>query len=180
MSIAIRCGAVYCYSHCRLSSWVFCMSLPSQTVILGCDHAAVGLKNILRARLTEQGYWVLDVGVEDGTSVDYPDIAAALCRLIPYRAERGILLCGSGVGMSMAANRFAHIRAALCHDHLTAQLCRLHNDANVLVMGARLLGEAVAVDCMDTFLNTAFEGGRHSRRIAKFCPGAAVRTGRIV
>ena len=143
---------------------------PSETIVIGCDHAAVALKESIKAALVARGLAVHDVGTDGPASVDYPDIAAALCAAIPRVATRGVLLCGSGVGMAIAANRQPQIRAALCHDHLTAQLCRLHNDANVLVLGARLIGEATAMDCLDIFLDTPFEGGRHSRRIAKFSP----------
>jgi ribose 5-phosphate isomerase B len=143
---------------------------PAATIALGCDHAAVALKEALKATLLARGLVVHDVGTHDAASVDYPDIAAAVAAAIPGVATRGVLLCGSGIGMAMAANRQPHIRAALCHDHLSARLSRQHNDANVLVLGARLLGEATAQDCLDIFLDTPFEGGRHSRRIAKFCP----------
>jgi ribose 5-phosphate isomerase B len=143
---------------------------PAETVVIGCDHAAVALKDHLRAALAARGLAVHDVGTHDTASVDYPDIAAALCAAIPVTATRGVLLCGSGIGMAMAANRQPHIRAALCHDHLSAQMSRQHNDANVLVLGARLIGDATAKDCLDIFLDTPFEGGRHSRRLAKFSP----------
>jgi ribose 5-phosphate isomerase B len=144
-------------------------SAPAETIVIGCDHAAVALKETLKAALAARGFAVQDVGTRDAaTAVDYPDIAAAVCAAIPGTATRGILLCGSGVGMAMVANRQPHIRAALCHDHLSAKLCRQHNDANVLVLGARLIGETTAQDCLDIFLDTPFEGGRHSRRIAKF------------
>jgi len=144
-------------------------SAPAETIVIGCDHAAVALKETLKAVLAARGLAVEDVGTRDAaTAVDYPDIAAAVCAAIPGTATRGVLLCGSGVGMAMVANRQPHIRAALCHDHLTAKLCRQHNNANVLVLGARLIGETTAQHCLDIFLDTPFEGGRHSRRIAKF------------
>ncbi len=100
--------------------------------------------------------------------VDYPDIAGALALAIDAgQAQRGVLLCGSGIGMSIAANRHRTVRAALCHDGLTARLARQHNDANVLVLGGRLMGAELAKDCLKIFLSTDFEGGRHARRIAK-------------
>ena len=145
---------------------------PAETIVIGCDHAALALKEALKAALSARGLAVHDVGTHDATSVDYPDIAAAVAAAIPGTATRGVLLCGSGIGMAMAATRQPHIRAALCHEHLTAKLCRQHNDANVLVLGARLIGEATAHDCLEIFLDTAFEGGRHTRRIAKFSPCA--------
>src|SRR6185437_13578962 len=98
----------------------------------------------------------------------YPDLADALAGAIAEaRARRGVLMCGSGIGMSIAANRHPAVRAALCHDGLTARLARQHNDANVLVLGARLIGPETAKDCLKIFLSTAFEGGRHARRVAK-------------
>jgi ribose 5-phosphate isomerase B len=137
-------------------------------LLIGADHAAFPLKETLKAHLMASGYAIVDVGTHSAESVDYPDIAASLCEKIPVEATQGILLCGSGIGISIAANRFPHIRAALCHDNLSAKLSRLHNDANVLVMGARLIGEETAKDCVEVFLNTAFAGGeRHERRIEK-------------
>jgi ribose 5-phosphate isomerase B len=137
-------------------------------VAIAADHAGFDLKAALVAELEALGYAPLDLGTRDRESVDYPDLADALARaLAEDRARRGILACGSGIGMSIAANRHPAIRAALCHDGLTARLARQHNDANVLVLGARLIGPDTAKDCLKIFLSTAFEGGRHARRVAK-------------
>lgn len=136
-------------------------------IVFGCDHAAVALKDLLKSGLAAQDHIITDVGTFSTDSVDYPDIAAALCARIPEQADLGVLLCGSGIGISIAANRFPHIRAALCHDVTSAVLARQHNDANVLVLGARLLGEATAQDCLKAFLSTPFEGGRHQGRVDK-------------
>ena len=136
-------------------------------IVLACDHGALELKNLLLERLrAREGVSVIDLGVTDGASVDYPDYAARLCRaLLAGEADRGVLLCGTGLGMSMAANRFPGIRAALCHDEYTARLSRQHNDANVLVLGGRVTGPAVAAAMLDVWLEEPFEGGRHQRRI---------------
>ena len=111
---------------------------------------------------------MLDLGTHDGGSVDYPDMAGALAAALgDGRAPRGVLVCGTGIGISIAANRHRHVRAALCHDVTTATLARQHNDANVLVLGARVVGANVAIDSLAAFLDTAFEGGRHQRRVDK-------------
>ncbi len=138
------------------------------TIAFSADHAGYLLKNELIALARERGHEVLDLGVNDGTSVDYPDMADRLAAaLAEGRAQIGVIVCGSGIGISIAANRHRHIRAALCHDVTTARLARLHNDANVLALGARTTGPAVARDCLEAFLDTPFEGGRHARRVAK-------------
>lgn len=143
------------------------MNQPA-TVAIGCDHAAVSLKEQLKERLIQRGFAVVDCGTHDAVSVDYPDIAAQLCEHIQDgTANWGVLLCGSGIGMSMAANRYYGIRAALCHDVTSATLSRQHNDANILVLGARLIGPEVALQCLDAFATTPFEGGRHERRVEK-------------
>jgi ribose 5-phosphate isomerase B len=142
--------------------------VPSDTVAIAADHGGVEMKALLVADLKARGLNVLDLGTNSAESVDYPDYAQALAAAIrDGRAGRGVLLCGSGIGMSIAANRFPEIRAALVHDNLSARLCRQHNDANVLCMGGRLLGPEVARDCLAAFLDTEFEGGRHARRVAK-------------
>jgi ribose 5-phosphate isomerase B len=142
--------------------------MPSETIAIASDHAGVDLKSILKEDLAALGFEVLDLGTQDEQSVDYPDIADALADAIDgQRVSRGVAICGSGIGISMAANRHRHVRAALCHDTLSAKLAREHNDANVLAMGARLIGTETARDCLRTFLNTPFEGGRHQRRVAK-------------
>ena len=142
--------------------------MPPETIAIASDHAGVELKSILKEELAELGFEVLDLGTQDAQSVDYPDMADALANALgDHRASRGVLICGSGIGISMAANRHRHIRAAPCHDHLSARLAREHNDANVLALGARLIGVETARDCLRTFLDTAFEGGRHQRRVQK-------------
>jgi ribose 5-phosphate isomerase B len=118
-----------------------------------------------------KGLQVVDLGTHGPESVDYPDFANAMASAIrDGQASRGILLCGSGIGISIAANRHPELRAALVHDGLTARLARQHNDANILVMGGRLVGPELAKDCLEIFLNTEFEGGRHARRVAKLSP----------
>lgn len=138
-------------------------------VAIACDHAGFGLKTVLKAELESLNCVVEDLGTNDTASVDYPDFAERVARAIESgRAERGVLICGTGIGMSMAANRFRAVRAAACHDAVSARLTRKDNDANVLCLGARLIGDEVAKDCLRVFLATPFEGGRHVRRVAKF------------
>jgi ribose 5-phosphate isomerase B len=142
--------------------------MSKQKLVIASDHAGFDFKASLKDSLAGQGYEVVDLGAHSTDSVDYPDIAAALAGAIrDGTADRGILICGTGIGISIAANRHAGIRAALCHDTTGARLSRQHNDANVLVMGARVTGIEVAKDCVATFLATPFEGGRHSRRVDK-------------
>jgi ribose 5-phosphate isomerase B len=138
-------------------------------LIIGCDHAAYHLKEILKACLLGWAIPVTDVGTHDQTAVDYPDIGAAVAgRISNRRFQRGILLCGTGIGMAMVANKFPHVRAALCNDLFCAIMARRHNDANVLVMGGRVVGEALALEILRAWLETPFEGGRHGRRLQKF------------
>ena len=140
----------------------------AQTIALASDHGGYALRVTLEDYLRELGFDILDLGCAGPESVDYPDFAHEMAiALKEGRASRGVLLCGSGIGISIAANRHAHIRAALVHDHLTAKLSRAHNDANVIVMGGRVIGIDVAKDCVKVFFNTEFEGGRHQRRIDK-------------
>ncbi|MGH6884231.1 ribose 5-phosphate isomerase B [Hypericibacter sp.] len=143
--------------------------MPQETIAIAADHAGFELKELLKAELAAGGYKPLDLGTAGPESVDYPDFADKLAvALKDGRALRGVLVCGTGIGISIAANRHRHIRAAVCHDGTSAKLARLHNNANVLALGARLLGPEVAKDCLAAFLATAFEGGeRHSRRIGK-------------
>jgi len=139
-----------------------------ETVAIAADHGGFDLKSVLVPELRALGNEVLDLGTMSGDAVDYPDFAEAVARAIREgRAARGVLVCGTGIGMSIAANRHREIRAALCHDALTARLARQHNDANVLVLGGRLLGPELAKDCLRVFLTTSFDGGRHARRVAK-------------
>ena len=122
--------------------------MHADTVALAADHAGFELKDRLAQELRERGLEVLDLGTNAGSAVDYPDMAARLAAAIGEgRAPRGVLVCGTGIGISIAANRHRHVRAALCHDVTTATMARLHNDANVLALGARVIGIAVAIDC---------------------------------
>jgi ribose 5-phosphate isomerase B len=140
----------------------------SLILALGADHGGVALKQRLAVMLAEAGHHLLDYGTNGPESVDYPDYARAVCAaVVEKRADFGILVCGTGIGMSIAANRNPAIRCALVHDVTTARLTRQHNDANVLALGARITGEEVALDILKTFLTTKFEGGRHERRLAK-------------
>ena len=135
-------------------------------LIIGCDHAAVELKGIVRDHLIARGFDVEDVGVHTSDSCNYPDIAHALCSKIQSgEREMGILICGTGIGMSMAANKHRGIRAACCSDTFSARLTREHNDANVLCFGARVVGEGVALQLVDAFITTEYEGGRHQSRV---------------
>ncbi len=137
-------------------------------IALGADHAGFELKDELKAALVAKGHAVLDLGTDSATSTDYPDYAAAVGRAVAEaRAERGILVCGTGVGMAMAANKIAGVRAANCHELFLARLSRQHNDANVLTLGARVVALPLAEALVETFLSTAFEHGRHAGRIAK-------------
>ena len=142
--------------------------MPDDIVAIACDHAGVELKRTLKEWLVGRGQTVLDLGTDGPDSVDYPDYGHAMAEAIESgQAACGVLICGTGIGISIAANRHAGIRAAVCHDVTTARLARLHNDANVLALGARILGPGVALDCLGAFLSTAYEGGRHDGRIAK-------------
>lgn len=137
-------------------------------IAISSDHAGFQLKNQIRILLDELGYRVLDLGPSSEASVDYPDMAPPLAQaLLLGKAHRGILICGSGIGISIAANRYPFIRAALCHNELTAQLARQHNDANVLALGARIIDLDTAKACVKVFLSTPFEGGRHAGRVEK-------------
>lgn len=149
-------------------------NIENTILIIGSDHAGFEGRQSIQQSLKEMGYQVIDVGCPSKESVDYPDIAASLATEWqkqtvenPSKAVFGIALCGTGIGISMALNRFEFLRAALCHTGLEARLTRQHNDANVLVLGARILGEEAIKDCVQTFLNTDFEGGRHMRRVEK-------------
>lgn len=140
----------------------------SFTLALGADHGGVALKDRLAAALVEAGHQVQDYGTDGTQSVDYPDYAHAVCAAVEdKKADFGVLVCGSGIGMSIAANRHAGIRCGLVHDVTTARLTRAHNNANVVALGARIIGEEVALDILRVFLATDFEGGRHERRLSK-------------
>lgn len=142
--------------------------MEQKPIAIASDHAGYELKTKLVRELESLGHSVLDLGTDGPESVDYPDFANVLAGAIrDGAAERGVLVCGTGVGISIAANRHPGIRAALCHDETSARLSREHNDANVLALGARLIGEAVARASLKTFLDTDFDGGRHLPRVAK-------------
>ncbi len=143
--------------------------MSSEKIAIACDHAGYDLKAKLVENLTSWGYEVLDLGTANGTdSVDYPDFADAVAKSIhDNQVKRAVLVCGSGIGISIAANRHKEVRAALVGDVLAAQMSRLHNDANVVVFGGRMIGQAQAQECLKVFLDTEFEGGRHQRRVTK-------------
>jgi ribose 5-phosphate isomerase B len=137
-------------------------------IALGADHAGLSLKDALRAHLETAGHMVADLGTYGPESTDYPDWAAKVARAVAAgEADRGILVCGTGVGMAMAANKIHGARAACCNNEFVARLARQHNDANVLTLGAREIALAHAESVTDVFLATAFDGGRHQRRIDK-------------
>lgn len=136
---------------------------------IGCDHGGFELKEeILKFLKTISNIQVSDLGPAGKDSVDYPDFGAKVSEAVSKGAmDRGILICGTGIGMSIVANRFPGVRAALCHDHFTAQMSREHNDANLLVMGERVIGKGVALEMVKTWLDTEFSGGRHQKRLDK-------------
>ena len=137
-----------------------------RTIAVASDHAGFALKEALKRKLVEEGYAVLDAGTDSAESCDYPVFAEAGCRLVlDGQAELCILCCGTGVGMSIAANKLKGIRAACCSDTYSAEYTRLHNDANVLCLGARVVGEGLAWDLAKAFLGAEFEGGKHARRV---------------
>jgi len=135
-------------------------------IIIGCDHAGFDLKETCKSHLEQNNYRVTDVGVFSRDSSDYPVIAHKVAEGVSRgQAPFGILVCGSGLGMSMAANRHEKVRAALCHNLFSATMSRRHNDANILALGGRITGVDLALAIMDAFLSTPFEGGRHGRRV---------------
>lgn len=137
-------------------------------IAVASDHAGFSLKQVLKEELEAHDHEVIDLGAQDGETVDYPDVGYALAEALrDGRARRGVLICGSGIGVSIAANRYVEIRAALVHDALGARLAREHNDANVICFGGRMIGAEVARDCLRIFLSTDFQGGRHAHRVDK-------------
>ena len=143
--------------------------MDDQRIIIGSDHAAFRMKEIITSFLKERGMTVADVGPDSESSVDYPDFGKKVAAAVSTgEFPRGILMCGTGLGMSMVANRFPHVRAALCGDLFAARMSREHNDANILVMGARVIGDILALEVVKTWLETPFEGGRHCQRLDKF------------
>ena len=138
-------------------------------VAVGCDHGGIDLKNTVINVLIELGHEVDDQGCDSTDSVDYPNFAKAVSGLVTEGAcQCGILICGTGIGMSMAANRISGIRAALCNEMFAAKMSREHNDANILCLGARVIGPGLAAEIVQTWMNTDFAGGRHQRRIDMF------------
>ena len=141
--------------------------MEKRIIAIGNDHAGTDLKRRITAKFKDN-FEFIDCGTNSDESVDYPDYSQKVCNLIQEnKAELGILVCGTGIGMSISANKFKGIRAGLCTNSLMAKLTRQHNNANVLCLGARIIGQDLAFDCVKTFLETSFEGGRHQRRIDK-------------
>ena len=137
-------------------------------IAIASDHGGFELKETVIAHLLSDGWEIDDLGPSNESSVDYPDYGIKLAEIITNKkVERGIIICGTGVGMSIVVNRFSGIRGTLCSDIYTAKMCRKHNDSNILIMGGRVIGKGLASEIVDTWLNTAFEGGRHQRRIDK-------------
>lgn len=140
----------------------------SKVVAIGSDHAGVELKREIMACLEKMGVKAVDLGPESAASVDYPDYAQKVSSLVSKgEADRGILICGTGIGMSIAANKCPGIRAALCSEPLSARLSRQHNDANVLCMGSRMIGPTMAEEIVRVWMETPFDGGRHAARLSK-------------
>ena len=138
-------------------------------IAIGCDHGGIDLKNTVVSVLTEMGHEVDDQGCNSTDSVNYPNFAKSVSSLVKEgKCRFGVLICGTGIGMSMAANRIPGIRAALCHEMFSARMSREHNDANVLCLGARVIGSGLAAEIVRTWMSTEFAGGRHQRRIDMF------------
>ena len=142
--------------------------MTKKKIFLASDHAGYELKHAIRKFLIKKGKKIMDLGTKNMNSVDYPDFAHLLARKVKKDKDNfGILVCGSGIGMDMAANKHKNIRAALCYNVRSAKLSRKHNNANVMTIGSRLTKKNVALKCVKAFLNTKFEGGRHLRRVKK-------------
>ncbi|EKE39602.1 hypothetical protein ENUP19_0068G0011 [Entamoeba nuttalli] len=136
-------------------------------VIIGSDHAGFPLKEIVKKYLIEKGIKVNDMGTYSTERCDYPDFAEKVAHEVVKTGKKGILVCGSGIGISIAANKINGVRCALCHDHYTAVMCRRHNDANIIAFGARVIGSDIATDMVDAFLSTPFDGMQHTARVEK-------------
>lgn len=136
-------------------------------IIIGSDHAGFTMKELIKEYLIGLNYAVEDIGTFSEDSVDYPDFAKKVAKKVQNSDNYGILICGTGIGMSISANRFLGVRCALCHDAYTAELARKHNNANILAFGGRTTGVEIAKQMVYIFLNTSFEGGRHQRRVNK-------------
>ncbi|TAL31679.1 MAG: ribose 5-phosphate isomerase B [Alphaproteobacteria bacterium] len=144
------------------------MAESGKKIAISADHAGFQLKSQVAEHLKKRGYEVIDLGTLSEERVDYPDYGYKLAEAIrDGKAPFGVAVCGSGIGISIALNRYKDVRAALVHDVTSARLSRSHNDANVLALGARLIGPDIALECVDVFLSTAFEGGRHAGRVEK-------------
>jgi ribose 5-phosphate isomerase B len=139
----------------------------AKTLIVGADHAGVDLKNQLAALASDLGYQIDDLGTHTTESTDYPDYAHEVAKAVSSGKGLGLLVCGTGLGMSMAANRHRGVRSAVCGDVYSAQMARRHNDANVLCIGSRIVGPGLAGEILKAFLSEGFEGGRHQRRVDK-------------
>ncbi len=139
----------------------------NKRVVLSSDHAAIGLRQVIAAHIAVQGWVAVDIGPTSPESTHYPEHGAAAARLVASGdCDLGIILCGTGQGIMMAANKVKGIRCGVCRDTFSARMIRQHNDANMLSMGARVVGEGLALDIVDAFLNAEFEGGRHATRVA--------------
>jgi ribose 5-phosphate isomerase B len=143
-------------------------------LLIGADHGGVALKEVLIPYLTTRGILWEDVGTFGTESVDYPDLAEKVAQAVSQgKVPRGILICGTGIGMAITANRFPRVRAAVCNDLFSAKMARAHNDANLLALGGRIIGPGLALEVVETFLNTPFERGRHLRRVRKMEVGCS-------
>lgn len=142
--------------------------MAREMIAIGADHAGLAMKVMLVTDLAEMGYDILDLGTNSEASVDYPDFGFAVGRAVTSgQAMRGIVICGTGIGISIAANRNPGVRAAVCTGGVMARLAREHNDANILALGSRIIGIETARDCLRQFLSTSYDGGRHAGRVAK-------------
>ncbi|MFA5562546.1 MAG: ribose 5-phosphate isomerase B [Eubacteriales bacterium] len=142
--------------------------MEKRAIFIGADSAGYELKEQLKGKLQAMGYTVTDCGTTSAESCHYPDFARVVCTAVQQAPDSrfGLLICGTGIGMSMAANKHRHIRAALCSDTYSARMTRAHNDANVLCLGARVIGSCLAEELLDAFLSASYEGGRHATRVA--------------
>lgn len=148
----------------------------TRKIAVGADHGGYELKNLIVEHLRQSGYAVQDFGTHGPESVDYPDYAYQVARAVAAgEYDLGILICGTGIGMSIAANKIVGVRAAACSDTYSARMSRLHNNANILCLGGRVLGPGLALDIVDVWLSTEFEGGRHARRVEKIRQMEATR-----
>jgi ribose 5-phosphate isomerase B len=139
------------------------------SIVIGSDHAAYALKETIKDYLVKRSIDVEDAGCHSEDSVDYPDFGIKVATMVSTgKFEKGILMCGTGIGMSMVANKFPHVRAALCDGLFAAMMSRRHNNSNILVMGARVIGDILAMEVVKVWLETPFDGGRHQRRLEKF------------